>query len=222
MKTSALFITFEGCEGCGKTTQAKLLIDKLHTLQVPVLLTREPGGTNIGDQIRKILLHAANTDMTSMAELLLYEASRAQHVEQVILPNLQHGINVVCDRYGDASVAYQGVGRDLTAELVMSANQLATGGLQPDVTFLIDVDSEVGLSRARARNLKFDFALEEGRFEEEDMSFHRKVREGYLTLARAEPDRFYLIDGNASVEEVSQQIEKIALPLFIKNYRNEI
>ncbi len=214
MKTSTLFITFEGCEGCGKTTQAKLLIDKLHSVHVPVLLTREPGGTKIGDQIRKILLHADNTDMTPMAELLLYEASRAQHVEQVIVPNLSNGINVVCDRYGDASVAYQGVGRDLTIQLVKSANHLATGGLRPDVTFLIDVDSDVGLSRARARNLNFDFAVEEGRFEEEDIAFHRKVREGYLALAREEPERFYLIDGNASLKEVNRQIEEIALPLF--------
>lgn len=214
MKRNTLFITFEGIEGCGKTTQAKLLVDKLHKLNVPVLLTREPGGTRIGDQIRKIVLHAENADMTSMAELLLYEASRAQHVEQVILPNLNNDINVLCDRYGDASVAYQGIGRNLTVQLVKDANQLATRGLQPDLTLLIDVDPERGLSRARARNLAFDFTIEEGRFEEEDIIFHRKVREGYLALACEESGRFRVIDGNTKIEEVSHQIFKIVLPLF--------
>ena len=216
MTRETLFITFEGIEGCGKTTQAKLLVDKLHELNVPVLLTREPGGTRIGDQIRKILLHAENTDMTSLSELLLYEASRAQHVQEKILPNLQHGIHVLCDRYGDASVAYQGFGRDLTVQMVKDANRLATGGLQPDLTLLIDVEPETGLSRARARNLKFDFAVEEGRFEEEDILFHRKVREGYLALFKEDPGRFRIIDGNTGVEEVQRQIEEIVLPLFGK------
>ncbi|MCP4400247.1 MAG: dTMP kinase [bacterium] len=214
MTRHTLFLTFEGIEGCGKTTQAKLLVDKLHELNVPVLLTREPGGTRIGDQIRKILLHAENTDMSSLAELLLYEASRAQHVQEKILPNLDHGIHVICDRYGDASVAYQGFGRDLTVQIVKDANRLATGGLQPDLTLLLDVDPEAGLSRARARNLKFDFAVEEGRFEEEDILFHRKVREGYLALLKEEPERFRVIDGNTGIEDVQRQIEEIALPLF--------
>ena len=214
MKRKTLFITFEGIEGCGKTTQAKLLVDKLHKLNVPVLLTREPGGTRIGDQIRKILLHAENAEMTSMAELLLYEASRAQHVDQVILPNLNNDIHVLCDRYGDASVAYQGVGRNLTVQLVKDANQLATRGLQPDLTLLIDVEPEQGLLRARARNLARDFAIEEGRFEEEDIIFHRKVREGYLALACEESERFQIVDGNTKIEEVSQQIFEIVLPLF--------
>ena len=202
MKRRTLFMTFEGPEGCGKTTQAKLLVDKLRQLHVPVLLTREPGGTPIGDQIRKIVLHAGNTDMTPMAELLLYEASRAQHVEQVIIPNLHNGVHVISDRYGDASIAYQGVGRDLPIPLIKDANQLATGGLQPDVTFLIDVEPERGLSRARARNLASNFAIKEGRFEEEDIAFHRKVRSAYLTLASEEKERFRVIDGNVSLEEV--------------------
>lgn len=214
MQKNALFITFEGIEGCGKTTQAKLLIEKLHGLNIPVTLTREPGGTRIGDQIRKILLHPENTDLAPLAELLLYEASRAQHVQQVIIPKLQNGVHVICDRYGDASIAYQGVGRNLTVPLVRDANRLATGGLQPDLTLLIDVDPEAGLLRARARNLRFAFALEEGRFEEEDIIFHRKVREGYLQLAKEAPDRILMIDGNAGIEEVSQQIEEIVLPLL--------
>ncbi|GAK53559.1 thymidylate kinase 1 [Candidatus Moduliflexus flocculans] len=214
MKQTAKFITFEGIEGCGKTTQAKLLIDALHQRSVSAILTREPGGTRIGDQIRKILLHSENTDMTPMAELLLYEASRAQHVRELILPNLQNGINVLCDRYGDASIAYQGAGRNIAPDIVKEANALATGGLQPDLTLLIDVTPEQGLARARARNLTFNFAVEEGRFEEEDIRFHRAVREGYLALAQSEPARFCLIDGSGDVEEVQRRIQAVVLPLF--------
>lgn len=214
MKNRAFFITFEGIEGCGKTTQAKLLGETLRSLNIPVYVTREPGGTRIGDQIRKILLHSENTDLTPLAELLLYEASRAQHVQEVIEPKLHNGMHVLCDRYGDASIAYQGVGRALTVPLVKEANRIATRGLRPDLTLLIDISPETGLSRARARNLKFDFALEEGRFEEEDIVFHRNVREGYLQLAQEEAERFRIIDGSGDVEDVRQQIQAMVLPLF--------
>jgi dTMP kinase len=214
MKKKTVFITFEGIEGCGKTTQATLLGETLRSHNIPIYVTREPGGTRIGDQIRKILLHSENTDLTPLAELLLYEASRAQHVQEVILPNLQNGIHVLCDRYGDASIAYQGAGRALTVSLVKEANRMATRGLQPDLTILIDISPETGLSRARTRNLKFDFALEEGRFEEEDSIFHRRVREGYLQLAREDAERFRIIDGSGDVEDVRQQIQDIVLPVF--------
>ncbi len=214
MKNTAHFITFEGIEGCGKSTQVKLLAEKLKEQAISVVLTREPGGTRIGDQIRKIVLHADNTDMDVMAELLLNEASRAQHVTEVILPNIENGVTVICDRYGDASVAYQGAGRGLDVELVKQANELATGGLQPDVTILLDIEPELGLQRARARNLASNFAVEEGRFEEEDIAFHRRVREGYMTLLNEEPERFHLIDGRESIEEVNQSILEAVLPLF--------
>lgn len=214
MTQRARFITFEGIEGCGKTTQARLLGDALHAHNIPVYLTREPGGTRIGDQIRKILLHSENTDLKPLAELLLYEASRAQHVQEIIRPNIENGIHVLCDRYGDASIAYQGAGRALTADLVRKANQLATGGLLPDLTLLIDIEPEVGLSRARTRNLKFAFELDEGRFEEEDIRFHRKVREGYLQLVEEEPERFRIIDGSGSVEEVQQKVQEIVFSLL--------
>ena len=208
------FITFEGIEGCGKTTQAKLFVDKLRQLNTPVLFTREPGGTRIGDQIRKILLHPENTDIVPLAELLLYEASRAQHVQELILPNLRRGVTVICDRYGDASIAYQGAGRSLSPELVKEANRLATGGLQPDLTLLIDVAPEIGLARARARNAAVASAAAEGRFEDEDLRFHQAVRDGYLALLRENPARFRLIDGSGSVEDAQQRIQETALPLF--------
>lgn len=209
MTQRALFLTFEGIEGCGKTTQARLLAEALHARNISAHLTREPGGTRIGDQIRKILLHSENTDLVPLAELLLYEASRAQHVQEIIRPKLENGVHVLCDRYGDASIAYQGAGRDLSAELVREANRIATGGLQPNVTLLIDIDPEVGLSRARARNLKFEFELDEGRFEEEDLRFHRRVRDGYRRLAAKEPQRFRIIDGSGSVDDVQQTIQEI-------------
>ena len=214
MTQKTCFITFEGIEGCGKTTQAKLFVDMLNGMNIPAIFTREPGGTRIGDQIRKIVLHADNTDLTSMAELLLYEAGRAQHVQEVILPNLNKGVHVICDRYGDASIAYQGAGRELTPQLVKELNQLATGGLQPDLTFLIDIEPEQGLKRAQARNLEFNFTVEEGRFEEEDIEFHRYVREAYFTLAHEAPERFRVINGNNTIEEIQRQIQQIALPLF--------
>lgn len=217
----ALFITFEGIEGCGKTTQAKRLVDMLRHQDIPALFTREPGGTHIGDQIRKILLHADNIDMTAMAELLLYEASRAQHVQEIIVPALKNDTHVICDRYGDASIAYQGGGRELSIGLIKEANELATGGLQPDLTVLIDVEPEIGLKRARSRNLAFNFAVEEGRFEEEDIAFHRRVRQRYLVLASEHPTRFRVIDGNAELEQVSQQVQEIASPFF-KSLQNEI
>lgn len=216
MTRKSVFITFEGIEGCGKTTQAKLLVDKLHQFDLPVILTREPGGTRIGDQIRQIVLHAENTDLTPLAELLLYEASRAQHVQELIRPNLENGIHVICDRFGDASIAYQGAGRNLTAQLVHEANRLATGGLQPDLTLFLDLEPEQGLARARARNLVFDFVVAEGRFEEEDILFHRRVRDGYLELINAAPARFRVIDGRGSVAEVQQQILANVLPLLGK------
>jgi dTMP kinase len=212
MDKRARFITLEGVEGCGKTTQTKLLVERLQRENVSFIFTREPGGTRIGDQIRKILLHPENTDLTPLAELLLYEASRAQHVQQVILPNLQSGRHVICDRYGDASLAYQGVGRGLTIPLVREANHLATGGLQPDLTILLDVEPEIGLARARARNLQIDFALlEEGRFEEEDVIFHRNVRAAYLALANAEPHRFRIVDAQPAPETVSQRIFELVI-----------
>ncbi len=209
--TRGLFITFEGIEGSGKTTQATLLVEYLKSKNIPVLYTREPGGTPIGDQIRKVLLNTENHRMTGLTELLLYGASRAQHVEQLIRPNLEKGVMVVCDRYTDATLAYQWAGRGLDRKAVEIVNQLATSGLYPDLTILLDVPVELGLERAKNRNLKLNLQNREGRFEEESLSFHHRVREGYRKLADSEPGRIYLIDGAKDIPTIHEEIKKIVL-----------
>jgi dTMP kinase len=206
-----LFITFEGIEGGGKTTQATLLVEYLKSKNIPALYTREPGGTPIGDQIRKVLLNTENHPMTGLTELLLYGASRAQHVEQLIRPSLEKGMMVVCDRYTDATFAYQWAGRGLDRKAVETVNQLATSGLHPDLTILLDVPVELGLERAKNRNLKLNLQNREGRFEEESISFHRRVRQGYRELASREPDRIYLIDGTREIKTIHEEIKEIVL-----------
>lgn len=206
-----LFITFEGIEGGGKTTQATLLVEYLKSKNIPALYTREPGGTPIGDQIRKVLLNTENHPMTGLTELLLYGASRAQHVEQLIRPSLEKGMMVICDRYTDATFAYQWAGRGLDRKAVETVNQLATSGLHPDLTILLDVPVELGLERAKNRNLKLNLQNREGRFEEESISFHRRVREGYRELASREPDRIYLIDGTREIKTIHEEIKEIVL-----------
>lgn len=206
-----LFISFEGIEGCGKTTQATLLVRLLESRGIPVLYTREPGGTPIGDQIRKVLLNPENQDMTRLTELLLFGASRAQHVQKLIRPNLEKGVVVICDRYSDATLAYQGAGRELKEETIQIINGLSTTGLMPDLTILLDVPVELGLDRARRRNLKLDRSNQENRFEEESLAFHRRVQERYLKLASMEPDRIYVIDGTQSMDMIQQEIGRVVL-----------
>ena len=187
---TGLFVTFEGVEGCGKSTQAAALEDVLSRRGTPVVLTREPGGTPLGERIRDILLDTGEAGMTPLAELFLYLASRAQHVERKVLPLLEDGHVVISDRFADASVAYQGGGRELGAELVSALNKTALGGVQVDVTFLLDLDPEEGLERlARAKG-----AGAPDRIESERLEFHRRVREAYLDAARREPERFVVLD----------------------------
>ncbi|HEY6012295.1 MAG TPA: dTMP kinase, partial [Nitrospirota bacterium] len=182
------FITFEGIEGTGKTTQIVLLQQNLQSRGVRVVLTREPGGTVIGDQIRKILLDPANTALDPAAELLLYAAGRAQHLREVILPALEGGMIVLCDRFSDATLAYQGYGRGLDFEMILALDQLVTTGMRPELTVLLDIDAATGVARAHGRNR--DRGLEaEARFENEEIAFHERVRQGYLTLGRREPGR---------------------------------
>ena len=204
-----LFITFEGIEGCGKTTQINLLADLLSELNLPFITTREPGGSSIGKKIRGILLDTENKEITSKAELLLYAADRTQHVETVILPALQGGKTVLCDRFYDATTAYQGKGRGLDTKLIEDLNLIASDGLKPDLTFLIDCPVEIGIERAVKRSS--GESPDEMRFEKEALTFHRKVKAGYKEIAEAEPQRVAIVNGNRQVEDVHKEIVKIFL-----------
>jgi dTMP kinase len=201
----ASFITFEGIEGCGKTTQMKLLSGRLTGNGYPVVVTREPGGCPIAIKIREILLDAANSAMVPLAELFLYAAARAQHVAEIIRPALDEGKIVLCDRFTDATVAYQGFGRELDLPLIGELNRLATCQVKPQLTILLDCPVEIGLSRAISRIDSSTGAREE-RFELESIQFHQRVRNGYLRLASENPDRFIVIDGNQEVEDVEEAI----------------
>lgn len=203
-----MFITFEGIEGSGKSTQAKMLLEYIKSKGIPCILTREPGGTRIGKQIREILLKNENDSISPQTELFLYEADRSQHFEEVIKPNLEKGTWVISDRCMDATTVYQGFGRGLEIEMIEILNQISTGNIIPDLTFILDCPPEIGLLRAKGR-IKENPA-EEGfsRFEKEEMSFHRKVREGYLQLSRTH-ERFKVLDGTLKPSVIHEQIVQI-------------
>jgi dTMP kinase len=202
------FITFEGTEGSGKSTQIALLADHLTSRGMKVMLTREPGGTLIGDQIRKILLDPANKALDATSELLLYAASRAQHLTEVIRPALKSGSIVLCDRFSDATLAYQGYGRGLDRELIRTLDRMVTGEMRPDLTLLLDIDTTTGLARAHGRNSSS--GLEgEARFENEDIAFHTRVRQGYRALAEEEPDRIRVVDASRPPDQVQRTIREI-------------
>lgn len=203
----SFFITFEGSEGCGKTTQSQRLAEHLRTSGYSVLTTREPGGCVISDAIRSILLDAANTALTQRSELLLYAAARAQHVDEIIRPAITTGTIVICDRYIDATVAYQGYGRGLDLDLIGDLNRLATDNVVPDLTLLLDFPVEAGLHRARARNEQADGANED-RFERESLAFHHRVQQGYLALA-AQHKRFQIIDAEGSPTRIAGRIRQV-------------
>jgi dTMP kinase len=201
-----LFITFEGIDGCGKTTQLRLLAGWLRDRGREVVETVEPGGTAIGREIRKILLDPANTAIRARTELLLYFASRAQNVEEVIRPALDNNAVVLCDRFTDSTVVYQGCGRGLDTGIILDQHRIACGALKPDITLLIDIDLDTSLSRARRRNERTN--ANESRIDEESREFHERVRRGYLDLAANEPDRFITIDGMHPVAEVAGKIRE--------------
>lgn len=212
------FITFEGVEGCGKTTQIKLLGDHLKSLGYRVVLTREPGGCPIADKIRAILLDADNCGMLPLAELLLYAAARAQHVSEIIIPAINSGCIVLCDRFTDATIAYQSAGRGIDLNTIKTLNLLACQSVKPDLTVLLDCDAETGVKRARQRIESVSGPREE-RFELEAMEFHHRVREGYLALAKQEAQRFILVDGNSSIKTISGVIaEQVTLQLKNQNH----
>lgn len=201
-----MFISLEGMEGSGKSTVLKKLHVWLESEGYDVLLTREPGGSELGKTLRALLLDAENTDITSEAELFMYLADRAQHVAQVIKPALEAGKVVLCDRYADSTVVYQGYGRGLDPNLLHSFNEVATTGLWPDVSLLLDVEPEIGLRRALSRNIEKGLSRAEGRFEAEAMEFHSRVREGYLTWAALNNKRFAVVDASVTPDEVFEQI----------------
>jgi dTMP kinase len=186
-----LFVTVEGIEGAGKSTLAEALADKLRSLGREVVSTREPGGTGIGDSIRELLLESRD-DMSNRTELLLFEAARAQHVDDLIAPALKTGAVVICDRFADSSLAYQGDARGIDGDTVARLNEFATRGLKPDLTILLDLPAEVGLARQRSMD----------RISAEGIAFHESVRQGYLAIARAEPERVVVLDAAGSFEEV--------------------
>ena len=197
------FITFEGTEGCGKSTQIKLLAETLKSRGHDVVLTREPGGCPIADKIRAILLDSESRDMSPATELLLFAAARAQHFADVIRPALARGAIVLCDRGADSTFAFQVVGRGLPFAMFEAANNIATDGLKPSITFLLDISLKVGLSRANKRN---GSDQSEARFDTEELTFHEKVKAGFNQLAEQEPERFRVIDANQEISAIAEDI----------------
>jgi len=206
----AAFITFEGMDGSGKTTQMRLLASYLRERGREVLETAEPGGTRIGREIRRILLDSANQELRPTAEMLLYFACRAQNVDEWIRPALAVGKIVLSDRFTDSTLVYQGCGRGLGADAVMTLDRIACRGLVPDLTLLIDIDAETSLERAHARNAKT--RDRETRMDEQSLEFHRRVYDAYHALAAREPDRVRLIDGCAGIDAIAQGIRKAVEP----------
>lgn len=201
-----MFITFEGMEGCGKSTQCERLTAHFIRLGYDVLRTLEPGGSPLGQELRRILLDPANSDITSVGELFLYLADRAQHVDTVIRPALDRDRVVICDRFADSTIVYQGYGRGLDVPLLRRLNDTAVQGLWPDVTILLDIEPEAGLRRALTRNMLDNKARTEGRFEAENLSFHTRIREGYLTWVALNRDRFLIVDAAQTPDAVFSAI----------------
>ncbi len=196
-----LFITFEGIEGCGKSTQARMLKEFLIKAGESVFLTREPGGPKIAEDIREMLLSVNNKEMLPQTEILLYMASRSQHTGEWIIPELEKGKIVISDRYYDSTFAYQGAARKIDGKLIDTIRRYATFGLVPDITFLVDLPEEIGLSRIHAK--------EADRLEQESMEFHKRVREGFLDIAKNEPKRFVVLDGKKSIKEIHNDVISI-------------
>lgn len=210
MMSSGFFITLEGCEGCGKSTQAKLLFTWLKARKVPVILTQEPGGTPLGEKIRDILKIKRNFDISPLAELFLFSASRSQLIEDVIRPALIGGKVVICDRFTDSTMVYQGYGRGLNQQTIETANKLSTGKIHPDLTILLDLEPGLGLGRKRYSS--------EDRFETEDISFHNTIRDSYLSLAKHNADRWFVVKSTQSIEQVQQVIREHIVHLIKDKY----
>ena len=208
MANRGLFITFEGTDGAGKTTQIQRLSTELRQTGYDICLTREPGGTPISEQIRDMLLNPDHGEMAATTELLLYAASRAQHVSEIIKPALESGKIVISSRFADAMVVYQGYGRGLDLERINRLNRIATDGVTPDVTFVLDLPVEIGLQRVQKSRGGLD------RLEREKIDFHQRLRDGYRALAEQDPQRLKLVDAQASPEHVYAQIQGAVQPLL--------
>ncbi len=202
-----LFITFEGTDGSGKTTQIKLLEEYMRTKERQVVLSREPGGTRVSEIIRDIILKPENKEIVPLTEMILYAASRAQHVAEVIDPAIRAGKIVICDRYVDSSYAYQGGGRGMDLKIIADVNRIAINGTVPDITFFLDIDPEISIRR-RINSTGAD------RIEQEKLDFHRRVYDGYKKLSILYPDRIKTIDATKSIEEISAQINEYIDELF--------
>lgn len=205
MADGGFFLAIEGIEGSGKTTQVSRLEALARSSGGNVVVTKEPGGTELGNRIRAILLDPQEEGMDAVAELFLYAASRRQHVIELIRPSLERSATVICDRFTDATLAYQGYGRLLELDMLRQVNQWATGGIRPDLTVILDLPEAAGLKRARARNAAEDLHGE-SRLEGEDLRFHRRVREGYLSLAQSEPERYAVVDASGEPDEVFERL----------------
>ncbi len=201
---SGFFITFEGPDGTGKTTQIKRLAESLRHLGYDVVLTREPGGTPISDQIRTLLLNPDYKEMCAQAEILLYAASRAQHVQQVIRPSIAKGKIVLCDRFVEASIAYQAYGNEYDMETVVRTNDVATGGLKPDRTYMLMIQPEDALGRMKRRQL--ETGVQADRMEQKGEAFHQRVFEGFVHIANSDPERIRIIDAKGTIEQIAETI----------------
>jgi dTMP kinase len=204
-----MFITLEGIEGSGKSTQILHIFNFLNKLGLKSIITREPGGTRIGRKMRSILLDPESSALNPAAELLLYTADRVQHIQEIILPMIEGGSIVICDRYFDATLAYQGVARGLDMTLILDLHKLICRNLKPDLTFLLDLPPDTGLQRA-LKQLESGSRMDtESRFEKETIAFHERVRAGYLAIAEKEPERFRIIDASQSENQVQAQITRV-------------
>lgn len=210
MTRRGLFISFEGIDGCGKTTQIQLLARRLRQLGVRPVLAQEPGGTAVGRLIRGVLLDSANEGIDSRTELLLYFASRAQNLAEVIMPALEDGQVVISDRFTDATVAYQGYGSGLGRELVLQLSAAVCNSIQPDLTLWLDLDPETSRSRARCRNQAR--LIDEGRMEAQSLEFFARVRQGYASIHASEPERVQCIDAGGSCDAVAERVLAAVLP----------
>lgn len=197
-----MFVTFEGIEGCGKSTQAGLLRNYLQDKGMEVILTMEPGGSKLGLDLRRILLSMENSDLSEQAELFLYLADRAQHTHSLIIPALDIGKIVISDRFTDSTIVYQGYGRGMDVNMLHQLNSLATGGIRPGLTVLLDLPAEAGLNRALNRNIQKNLTMSEGRFEAESLEFHQKTRQGYLEWAAKNQDRFLVVDALLDIDTI--------------------